>query len=221
MDQNLQNNVNPNNIPQGSNVAQKHAPLVNQSTQTTAPEQYINPNNFQKVLGVQPNSAPQTPNINPNQSQIPPQNPNPPIDAQDLRGAVPQMPVNQFYKPVQNQPQPRVQNTNQPKSNNDIIKLVIYAVPIIAIFIHLLKSIDDEDVLWHSRQSLVGQGIWFAVLIILRFIDAPIISNYGPMLVNIAAYGLLVFAGIKAYDHQRYNIPVVYDIGKNFIDNKN
>jgi uncharacterized membrane protein len=224
-DNNSRNNQpNSTNFSSDPNISDKHIPFVNQANpsavnpnqvqpQSTGNvntlelqrEQYINPNNFQKVLNqtAQPGVAQQQ-----NQTQ--------PANNLSPDGSIPPLPV-QYSEKVMNPVAPKVA-----KKGNEVLKLVVYVVPVLAIFILLLKSIDDEDVLWHVRQSLLTQGVWFGVLIALNLVfgNAPIISTYGISLWNLIMFVSLILAGVQAYSHEKFHIPVIYEIGKSFIENE-
>lgn len=192
---------------QSPQPAQPQAPFPQQQipTQNSIPQvslenqQYLNPNNFQSVLQ---NNQPQA-EIEPTTatSEIP-------------DPTIPPMPI-QYSETVM---KPKEEKGDL--SKYEVLRLIVYAVPVFAIFILMLKSIDDEDVMWHVRQSLVAQGVWFAVLIVLTLIDAPIISFYGSKLWSIVCYGALIIAGIQAYNGERFRIKILYEIGKEFIEDK-
>lgn len=202
---NTQNQINRNTFSQNPNVSDKHIQFmkkdyvmkkdygmeVNQSQ-----EQYLNPNNFQNI---------------PNQNPTPEQQ----LTPDQVKRQVPQMPVEKEYKEALSKP---AEVSALKQNKHEVIKLVVYVVPIIAIFVLMLRSIDDEDLMWHVRQSLAMQGIWFSVLIILNLIQAPILSTYGPRLVDIGAYILLLIGGINAYNGEKYRLPVIYEIAKSFIE---
>jgi uncharacterized membrane protein len=235
-----QNQTNQPNNPQfnqNPNVADKHMQFVNQvqpqqnqqavplqqpqrtvPTQPQAPvqqvpqqqpAQYINPNNFQQVLGQQPQQRQQSTNA---QSPVGAM-PQPAQPASQLNPDAPIQPLQVQYSETVMKPA-----AQKDADKHEVMRLVIYAVPLFAMFILLLKSIEDEGVMWHVRQSLLTQAVWFSILIVLSLLDLPIISTYGLNLWNIACYALLIVAGAQAYSNQKFLIPVVYEAGKSFID---
>lgn len=224
---NSQNRPNQNTFSNNANVSDKHLDFVQPK-----PQQYINPNNFQKVLNNQ-NQVQQTPvqQQQPGQMQRPPQQqlqnqlPAQPVQPSPIRQStpvapqqktIPQMQIDSHYDELKKEAK-----INATVNTHEILKLGLYVVPIIALFVHLLKSTDDKEVLWHARQSLVAQGVWFMVIIVLTLLDAPIFSSTLLTIWRIAGYLILIFAGAQAYLGQRYHIPLAYDIGKNFIEEKN
>lgn len=105
----------------------------------------------------------------------------------------------------------------------DILKLCIYIIPGLSLVILILRSIKDEEVMWHARQSLVAQGIWLFILTILNLINFPLISGNGfslALIWNILLIGALIWAGAQAYMGKRWRIPLISEIGTVFIDGK-
>lgn len=105
----------------------------------------------------------------------------------------------------------------------EILKLCIYIVPGVQVFILLFKSINDPDVIWHAKQSLVTQAIWLTAYFILQNTGIPLISGAGFTIANIwnlFMIGVLIYAGYKAYIGQKWRIPVVSDIAITYIDGK-
>jgi uncharacterized membrane protein len=182
----------PQNRPQPQPFTQPGQPIQQQ------PQPYLNPNNFKQVLGEQ--GQPSTPQ------------PQQPVTA---NGPITPMPIS--YPNATQQAHAKPVSTAKVNSS-DTFKLIIYVVPLIAVFILAMKSIDDKETMWHVRQSLLMQGIWFGVLIIIKLVELPIISDYGLNLWNIICYILLILAGIQAYNNERYHIPIVYEIGEKFIE---
>jgi uncharacterized membrane protein len=188
-------------------------PLPQQPVNNATPvqqQQFINPNNFQEVLGAKNVQYPE--GSRPTPVQVRPQD-----LTQATETKIPQMPI-QDYNNLKN-PQPQQQSQSQPISNrNEVLKLVIYILPVIALFIQVFRTSNDKDVIWHTRQSLVIQGIWFTVMLVLTVMDAPIFSGILLTLWKFFGYGLLILAGANAYNGKRYQVPVAYDIGKSFIE---
>lgn len=105
----------------------------------------------------------------------------------------------------------------------DVLKLCIYIIPGIQIFLLLLKSIKDETVMWHARQSLIAQVIWLTVLTVFNLINFPLISGSGFSLAtiwNILMIGVLIYAGSMAYAGKQFRIPIIAEIGTVFIDGR-
>lgn len=103
----------------------------------------------------------------------------------------------------------------------EVLKLCIYLIPGLPIFLLVLRSIKDPEVMWHSRQSLVAQAIWLIVLTIMNLVNLPLVSGNGFSLAlvwNIVLYGALIWAGVQAYLGKRWRIPVIAEIGTVFID---
>ncbi len=231
-------------------------PSPAQPVQPNGQEVYINPNNFQKVLGneaVQPtaqqSSNPQVVEIHPMQNQPapapqpvpvqqpvqvqplpqhaveqpssyqqvppPPTNfaPQQPVNAQTVRSQVAPLDVSQYHQAPPSNPTIKVEI-----NSHELLKLIIYVVPVVAAFVLLFKSVDDEEVLWHTRNSIVFQALWFTVWLVLKLIDAWILSDYILGIINVVCYVTLIYAGIQAYLHKRYHIPVSYEIGKSYIE---
>jgi uncharacterized membrane protein len=195
----LQNQINQNTFTQ------------NPPPQPTFPTQpqFLNPHNFEKVLGKE--------NV-----ILPPQNPNTPLVVQPQGQIQTQQdespPIKIESMPLTDYDALKKVSNIERRNSHDVLKLVIYAVPIIAIFFQLLKPVEENDVKYATKQSLVGQGLWFLVLIFLRILDAPIISDQGAVIWNIVCYGALLIAGIQAYNGTNFKIPVAYDLGKGFIE---
>ena len=159
-------------------------------------KEFLNPNNFRQVLDIPQDKALE------NQGSSP-------ISALDAKS------IEAQYKALQ---ESAIKTNKKVKNEYDLIKLVLYTVPVIAILFLIIKPINNYDVKWHTKQSLVAQGIWFLVMIILNVIHAYILSSLGLTLWDILCYGLLIIAGISAYNGNRFHIPVVYEIGKSFIE---
>lgn len=114
-------------------------------------------------------------------------------------------------------------NTKIEINTHEILKLCIYVIPAFPIFILLLKFTNDDEVLWHTRQSTLAQTLWLIVLYILNSMNAPLISGSGftiATLWNFICIGFLIYAGAQAYMGKKYRIPLVSEIGTGFIDNK-
>jgi len=204
----VQNPTQP--VPQQINEA------VNQPPQIQRPQMQIpaNPQN-------QPN--PQLKYLNPENitQNLPPKN----MDELRVRAIqankqLPDLPkniTNQHYDPL-------VPQTKQITINTfELLKLCIYIIPGLPIFMVIFKSIKDEEVMWNSRQSLVMQVMWLTVYFLLQNINLPLISGSGITLANIwnlLCIGVLVYTGSQAYVGKHYRIPVVSDIGTTFIDGK-
>lgn len=235
---NNQNNVNNRtNFASGSDVSSRHQNLAKQNPQPSPSandSQYLNPNNFRQILGQNEKSQPAAQQAPlPPQPQQPVKTSTPPASPVSQQKATSEQDIHQEYlKQLKTASIPAMPTQeildkkliNQKEANavkgNETLKLVVYIIPIIGIFILVLRSVTNKEVMWHVRQSLVAQAIWFAVLIVLRLLDLPIISDVGATLWNAACYILLVIAGVQAYNNQRFNIPVAYDIAKDFIEGK-
>jgi len=192
---NEQNKVNQPTFTNNPYVADKHLDIVQSNPQVPQQRpQYINPHNFQ--------NSNQTGSVSRNQ-----------VTPQEVKAAIPTMPLNEYenLKDIK---------TTTPDDKHAVIKLVMYIVPIIGVFALVLRSFTNKDVLWHIRQSLVIQLLWFSVMIFLSILNAPIISGIILTLWKLFGYGVLLLAGIQAYNGGKYEVPVVYDIGKNFIEDK-
>ncbi len=191
-------------LPVMSNPSiQSSPPLQSQAPKSLERPKYINPTNFQ-------------------QSQLPkPQNLN------ELRTLANN--TNMLKEPESfnvNYPEQLI-NQNQVIQINtyDILKLCIYIIPGISILLILFKLIRDELVMWHARQSVLTHVIWLLVILILNnVINLPLISGGGFSLStiwNILLIGILIYAGAQAYIGKKWTIPVIYDLGLNFIEGKN
>jgi uncharacterized membrane protein len=183
--------------PQSSNAST----LQHANTQQPLKQNYINPNNFQQFQQANPKSLDELRQVAANANQ--------PIPEQrsDL--------VKDHYNPLEQQSRIIQIDTYE------ILRLCIYLIPGLPIFVLLLKYTNDKDVVWHSKQALLMQAIWVVVYIIMQAISAPLISGDGLSLStiwNILSIGILVYAGSQAYIGKRYRIPVVSEIGTNFID---
>lgn len=198
--QNQINNQNPSDL--------RRAP---QNPQTSN-QDFINPNNFHQVLGQENVVVPQ--NMQPTPAEIAMEKM---VVGQQIKSTVGEPDLVQQYH---SQRAKEIVHTGPQAGKNEVLKLIIYLIPVLAIFFLVTKSIDDEDFMWHVRQSLVAQAVWFAIMIVLTIISLPIISTLGLTLWKIAGYVLLIIAGGFAYSHQRYSIPIVYDIGKKFIEDE-
>jgi uncharacterized membrane protein len=232
-----QNSVNQGgNFPAGNNFSDKHTGYATQvqpggatSPQPAAqPPQYLNPNNFQQVLGPSqtvpaqqnPNSQPQPINQQaaPLTQNQPLNNPKQALEPQPL----PQLDVANHYDHLKQQA--TVTNKTTSNSNDeqkhDLVKLLLYIIPLLAIFIHVLHPFNDKEVKWHARQSLIAQALWFLVIFVFNLLNIPFFSQILNAIIRIGGYGFMIYAGAQAYNHIRYKIPVVYEIGKGFIDEK-
>lgn len=105
----------------------------------------------------------------------------------------------------------------------EVLKLCLYIVPGLPVFLLIFRSINDKEVTWHARQGLLMQVIWLFVYFVLQNLSLPLISGSGISLANIwniSCIGILVYAGSQAYIGKQYRIPVISDIGATFIDGK-
>lgn len=184
------------------------APQTNNSTTFQSSNPQISRNDF----------------INPSNIQQKIQQPVKPQNVQELKqvafNANKLQPVNQMQVGYDSlEKQSRVVQIN----TYDVLKLCIYIVPGVQVFLLLLKSIKDETVMWHARQSLIAQVLWLMVLTIFNLINFPLISGGGFSLAtiwNILMIGLLIYAGAMAYAGKIWRIPVIAEIGTVFIDGK-
>ena len=114
-------------------------------------------------------------------------------------------------------------NTKIEINTHELLKLCIYVIPVFPIFVLLLKFSNDEEVLWHTRQSALTQTLWFVVLYALNSTGAPLVAGGGltiATLWNLICIGFLIYAGSMAYMGKKYRIPIISEIGTNFIDKK-
>jgi uncharacterized membrane protein len=190
--------------PQPVSVQTPRVPVQqpqNPQAQTNSQIRYLNPNNIQQAI--------------------------PPKTIQDLKqqavNANQQLPAQPTQIPTQHYDK-MLPQTHEVKINTfDVLKLCEYIIPGLSIFLLLFKSIKDEVVMWHARQSLVAQAIWLTAYFIFENINFPLISGSGITLANIwnlAAIGVLIYAGAQAYIGKQYRIPIISDIGTVFIDGR-
>jgi uncharacterized membrane protein len=136
---------------------------------------------------------------------------------QDIKASVGHASLEKDYSALQ-----KNQKSRQGISHDDskaMTKLVVYVIPIVALILQLLQTYkSDRNLSWHIKQSLVAQGVWLGTLFFIRLLDLPTISELGATIWNIACYILLIVAGAQAYNNSRYEIPLVYTIGKSFIE---
>lgn len=107
------------------------------------------------------------------------------------------------------------QNTN---TTEDLVNVSVYVIPLISILIILSKKFKRSITLWHARQSIIFQLIFFTILFILRLIQIPIISFQFVTVLSLLGLCVMIFSGIKAYNKEKFMIPVIYDIARNYID---
>lgn len=209
---------NTNSVPQQSNVLRP---------QTTIPANNISQAPFQTRPAPQPQSQPSNPirkttsiqdqkYLNPNNFR--PENRIEPKTTQDLRSVAK---INESVPIEYN----HLVNTSKTIEVNtyDVLKLSLYIIPGLSIFILLLNSIKDKDVLWHSKQSLLTQCIWLFVLFVINLIPLPLIRGEGLTLAtlwNLGLVGVLIFTGAKAYLGEKYRIPFISDIGARLLEDK-
>lgn len=164
--------------------------------------------------------------------QLPPVNNRPkyinPLNFQGQRNRAPveevqneptQIPV--IEEPAVSYPHLENQSRNITINTYEILKLCIYIIPTLPVFLLLLRSVKDKEVMWHARQSLIGQLIWLVVLFVLNAFNAPLISGNGITLAtlwNILLIGTLIYAGSQAYLGRRWAIPVIHEIGITYIE---
>lgn len=209
---------NINSVPQQSNSLQP---------QTTISANNISQSPFQTRPAPQPQSQPSHPIRKPtsiqdqkylNPNNFRPENRIEPKTTQDLRSVArinDSVPIeyNHLHK-----------NSKTIEVNTyDVLKLCLYIIPGLSIFILLLNSIKDKDVLWHSKQSLLTQCIWLFVLFVINLIPLPLIRGEGLTLAtlwNLGLVGVLIFTGSKAYLGEKYRIPIISDIGARLLDDK-
>lgn len=217
--QNIQGNQT-DKIVQSSDINHQSqaAPTNTTSYAPQTTDQYLNPSNFQSVLGEKNVQHP--PEVQKEvdfQRQIQNQTIN-----SNLRTQIPQIQFTEDYtlkEPVPDYAAPKPLRVDE-SQRNETLKLVVYVIPIIGIFFLLLKVIPDKDFMWHVKQSLVAQAVWVMVIVILGLLNIPIISGIGLTLWKFGGYCILVYAGIMAYLHKKYEIPLAYDLGKGFIEEK-
>ncbi len=179
------------------------------NTLNSSSEKLINPHNFEKVLGQENVVRPVNQQLTPEERRMQSLE-----ISQNLKGALPPVEIGDEYKrniPV---------NTQIVLNRNEVLKLIIYVIPFIAILFQLVKPIDDKDFKWHIKQSLVAQGVWFFVMIVLNLLDIYILSTVGLTLWKLLGYITILITGALAYNGQRMHIPIAYDLGKNFIEEK-
>ncbi len=134
---------------------------------------------------------------------------------QEIKEHIGQASLDKEYVSIQQKSQQGI----SPGDGQAMTKLVIYVIPIVALILQLLQTYkSDRNVSWHIKQSLVAQGVWLGTLFFIRLLDLPTISELGATIWNIACYILLILAGAQAYNNSRYEIPLVYNIGKTFIE---
>jgi uncharacterized membrane protein len=174
--------------------------LNTQNTQSTLPKiEYINPNNIKIPHRPESYADLKTQAIE-NDKPLPTQ-------------------ATEVYKEQYNKLQK--QNTKLEIDTHEIIKLVLYVLPVIAVFIIIFKAPNAEEVLWHARQSVIAQIFWLLVLYILNSTGAPLIAGNGFTLAtlwNVICITNLVYAGAQAYLGNKHKIPLVYDIASSFIE---
>lgn len=201
-------------MPENQVPNQKSAnssPLSSPQAQMTQRD-FINPNNFAEIL----NDSPPLGNpVSGHQPQQPPQDQNKPlsVDPHDVSG--------HYEHLTKTSPKTQLKTTTaRPVSGNETLKLIIYIVPVVAILFQVMRPNEDKDFLWHVRNSLVTQGVWFMVIIALNIINLPIISGILLDLWRIVGYGMLIYAGAIAYNHGRFKVPLAYDAGRKFIEDE-
>ncbi len=182
-------------------VTQNHLPSKTvQHTQSTPPKiEYVNPNNI-KIPHRPESYADLKTQALENEKQ-------PPTVSTEV--------YQKHYDQLQKQ------NTKLEIDTHEILKLVLYVIPVIAVFIIIFKAPNSEEVLWHARQSVIAQVFWLLVLYILNGTGAPLIAGNGFTLAtlwNIICITNLVYAGAQAYLGKKHKIPLVYDIASGFID---
>jgi uncharacterized membrane protein len=205
-DNNQQNPIQPVDLRRDSQInTQPVSPVTNNNQ-----DQFINPHNYQDVLGRDNVVLPPDQQLTPEELAMQKR-----FAGSQIKSAVPEPNIAAQYHANRQQMTPAPTTV---RGKNDAMKLVAYIVPVIAIIFLLTKAINDEDFMWHVRQSLVTQALWYGGMIMLSILDLPIISQLGLSLWKIAGYGLLIYVGAMAYNHVKVKIPVVYDIGKGFIE---
>ncbi len=94
-----------------------------------------------------------------------------------------------------------------------VLNLCLYVVPLVAYVVLVSRSIKDEDVIWHAKQSAIAQVFWYGILIGLSILNLPRLGfiEFVPFW-NLIAYSALIVAGWNAYNGIRWPIPLVFEI---------
>lgn len=94
-----------------------------------------------------------------------------------------------------------------------VLNLCLYVVPLVAYVVLISRSIKDEDVMWHAKQSAIAQVFWYGILIGLSILNLPRLGfiEFVPFW-NLIAYSALIVAGWNAYNGIRWPIPLVFEI---------
>ncbi|MFW5719545.1 MAG: hypothetical protein ACOCXT_00775 [Candidatus Dojkabacteria bacterium] len=228
----IQTQQQPSPPPQSNTTRQQEAaPNIQRNNQTTAQQPVFRQDPQVQIQNTAAqNAAPQQ--TTPPPPNVPPEKLNPlqfqnqPVEdqsqkqvdsdqLQEIKEHVGQASLDKEYVSIQQKSQQGI----SPGDGQAMTKLVIYVIPIVALILQLLQTYkSDRNVSWHIKQSLVAQGVWLGTLFFIRLLDLPTISELGATIWNIACYILLILAGAQAYNNSRYEIPLVYNIGKTFIE---
>lgn len=107
----------------------------------------------------------------------------------------------------------KLQLKSESSDTYKVLNLCLYVVPLVAYVVLISRSIKDEDVMWHAKQSGIAQLFWYGILIGLSVLNLPRLGfiEFVPFW-NLIAYSALVVAGWNAYNGIRWPIPLVFEI---------
>ncbi len=93
--------------------------------------------------------------------------------------------------------------TKTPSGDSNIFAALSY-LWILSIIFYVIKK-DDEFVKFHAKQGMVLLAV--EIVAMFLFFLGPI-----PVLINLVVFVLMVIGAIKAYQGEKYRIPVVADL---------
>jgi uncharacterized membrane protein len=94
----------------------------------------------------------------------------------------------------------------------NVAGLLCYLVGWITGLVFFLIEKDDDFVRFHAKQSIIVFGTFFVISLVLGWI--PIIGWIVSMLLSILALVLWILLMIKAYQGERFKLPLAGDLAE-------
>jgi uncharacterized membrane protein len=98
----------------------------------------------------------------------------------------------------------------QTNSNDRLMSLLTYPIPIVGVIVLLVDSMKNNPVLrTHAIQSLVLSVVLLVVFIVINFI--PILGQIVSCIGSLIWLGITIYYGVQAYNGKDVTIPFVTD----------